>query len=309
MSYASIFCLNCAKELLKYTNRFNNRCLVYKSVDINNRFSSLQGILFKSKFGNFCAARQSVSAVTEVEIIDFAEKKDRAVKSDDVNKSVESDLQPSGFQSRYPAKLEDVSDYAPATVPSFNLAAYVNNSPTLQELVKLGVQLYKFEKQKDVAELILRLNFEDIKKHLTFLYDSGIQADQLGDFISRNPLIFREDLDNLQIRINYLASKKFTKDMIERIISKNPKWLSFSTKEIDCRLGYFQSDFKLSGSEVRYLATKQPKLITYNLGHVKINKFSFVEEMGFNPDELKKLLLDKPLLFTKSEYWLSFFCQ
>jgi mTERF domain-containing protein len=62
---------------------------------------------------------------------------------------------------------EDLSTIAPYFQPSFNFAAYVNNSPTLQELVKLGVDLHSLERKKDVPEFILRLEFNrDMKEHI-----------------------------------------------------------------------------------------------------------------------------------------------
>lgn len=62
---------------------------------------------------------------------------------------------------------EDLSTVAPYFQPSFNFAAYVNNSPTLQELVKLGVDLHSLERRKNVPEFILRLEFStDMKEHI-----------------------------------------------------------------------------------------------------------------------------------------------
>lgn len=62
---------------------------------------------------------------------------------------------------------EDVSDISTFTSPSFNLAAYVNKSRTLQELVKMGVDLNKIESRKGAAECILKLDFDKhIRNHL-----------------------------------------------------------------------------------------------------------------------------------------------
>jgi mTERF domain-containing protein len=62
---------------------------------------------------------------------------------------------------------EDISTVAPYFRPSFNFAAYINNSPTLQELVKLGVNLHSLEKKKDVPEFILQMDFnKNMKEHI-----------------------------------------------------------------------------------------------------------------------------------------------
>jgi mTERF domain-containing protein len=60
-----------------------------------------------------------------------------------------------------------------------------------------------------------------------FLHDLGVPSDELGAFITRNPWIFKDDLDDLQVRVNYLQSKKFSAEMITRVVRRNPRWLSF----------------------------------------------------------------------------------
>jgi mTERF domain-containing protein len=60
-----------------------------------------------------------------------------------------------------------------------------------------------------------------------FLHDLGVPSDELGAFITKNPRIFQEDLNDLQVRVNYLQSKKFSAEMIARVVSRNPYWLSF----------------------------------------------------------------------------------
>ncbi|KAL3280976.1 hypothetical protein HHI36_004201 [Cryptolaemus montrouzieri] len=92
--------------------------------------------------------------------------------------------------------------------------------------------------------------------------------------------------------------------MILRIVSVNANWLQFCTHDIDNRLGFFQNNFSLSGDEVRALAVKQPKIITYSLSQIKVNIFVVKEEMGFNPDETKAILLKRPKIFMSSQYKL-----
>lgn len=41
----------------------------------------------------------------------------------------------------------------------------------------------------------------------------------------------------------------------------------------------------------------QPKLVTYNLNHIKTNSFVIKEEMGFDSNEVKELVLKKPKLW------------
>lgn len=196
---------------------------------------------------------------------------------------------------------EDLSDLAPWSEGSFNFAAYANDSQTIQELAKLGVNLHKLEKSQKAMEILLQRNFDELKPHIRFLHACGVNADNLGAFITKNPYIFEESLDDLVIRIRYLRAHNFQPGMIARIVEKNPLWLMFSTKKIDRRLGHFQQEFHLSGPEVRQLATKQPRLITYNFEKLQEITFAVKEEMGFSREEMKIILLDKPRIFMKSK--------
>lgn len=69
--------------------------------------------------------------------------------------------------------------------------------------------------------------FGSVHVSFRFLHDLGVPADNLGWWLTVNPYIFKENLDNLQARINYLESMKFSSDQIARVILKNPYWLLF----------------------------------------------------------------------------------
>ncbi|XP_058829278.1 transcription termination factor 3, mitochondrial [Topomyia yanbarensis] len=201
-------------------------------------------------------------------------------------------------QSVLDPATDSTTEIYPNARLAFNLAAYVNRSESLQQLLNLGVDLHKLEKRKGIPQFVLKLDFErDMKQHLRFLTDIGIPVKDLGEFLTKNPMIFKENLENMEIRINYLRSKRFLPEQIIRIVHKNPFWLMISTRRIDKRLGFFQKTFQLAGDEVRLLTTKQPRIITYNLEHIRLNNFAIKEEMGFGKHELKHLLLSKPKLW------------
>lgn len=203
------------------------------------------------------------------------------------------------------APVEDEAQiYAePVLRPTFNLAAYVQKSETLQQLIKLGVNLNHLDRQ-NFGEFIAGLDFkQNVEAHLLLLTKNvGIPIEQMGTFLTKNPAILKENLDDIQTRVNYLELKRFTRDDIVTIVTKNPKWLSFNTCEIDERLGFFQHDFELTGDEVRWLTVKCPKLITYDLMQVKSVSFSMREECGFEGDEVKEILLKVPKIWMKREY-------
>ncbi|GFU02822.1 transcription termination factor 3, mitochondrial [Nephila pilipes] len=190
---------------------------------------------------------------------------------------------------------EFVDCLGPPLPISFNLAAYVNRSESLQQLVCLGVDLSEIEKKPDRAKFILNLEFEKhVRPYIQFFHDHGVSADDMGKLFTKNLYIFKEHIEDLEIRINYMKSKKFNSEAIARIITNNPFFLSRHTKEIDTRLGMYQKQFSLSGNQVRYLVTKCPKLVTYDLMKFREKLVTMKEELGFTNDEMKKLLLMKP---------------
>lgn len=201
-------------------------------------------------------------------------------------------------------QMENLDELPKHFSPTFNFAAYVNKSDSLKKFVELGVDLSKLEKRKGIAQFVMKLDFEkDVKKVLLFLHDLGLPADYFGEFITKNPLIFKESIDDLETRIYYLRAKHFTVEDVQRIVVKNPYWLSFTTRRIDARLGWFQKNFGLVGDNIRFLAAKEPKLITYNLEHIKTTTFKIKEEMGFDREERRVLLLGKPKIWMFSEFF------
>lgn len=198
-------------------------------------------------------------------------------------------------------------DVEPTIGMSFNLAAYASKSPTLQELLKLGVSLYKIERRKGQAEFLLSLDFEkNMKDHIFFLTKVvGMDASLMGAFITKNPEIFRENIDDLQTRVNYLKSKKFKPNEITSIVETDPFWLMFSTRHIDERLGFFQREFRLSGDQVRALTISLPKIITSSFDGIRELTFSIREELELTKEETRSLLLKQPDIWLTRNFLFS----
>ncbi|NXP61529.1 MTEF3 factor, partial [Chloropsis cyanopogon] len=86
-------------------------------------------------------------------------------------------------------------------IQSSTLRDYVDHSETLAKLVHLGVDLSQVEKRQKAGQLLLTLDFEkDVKKILLFLKDVGVEDNQLGPFLTKNPYILGEDLEALETR-------------------------------------------------------------------------------------------------------------
>ncbi|XP_070550349.1 transcription termination factor 3, mitochondrial-like [Ptychodera flava] len=158
--------------------------------------------------------------------------------------------------------LESIEPYiTPELPPSPVLAAYVDKSET---------------------------------RKISFLHSVGVEDDNLGKFLTKNPFILTEDVQNLKARVHYLKAKKFKDDGIAQIINRAPFFLNFSIKRLDNKLGFFQRELSLTGEETRQLITRTPKLVTGRLDTVKRSIFSLKEQMRFSAKECKALVLSQP---------------
>lgn len=203
---------------------------------------------------------------------------------------------------------ESLVDAEPRVGLTFNLAAYAPKSPALQALVKLGVNLYKIERRKGLASYLINLDFErHMKEHIFYLSkEIGLETDLLSTFLTKNPLIFKTNIDDLRCRVNYLESKRFKPDEITHIVERNPFWLMFSTERIDKRLGFFQREFELTGNEVRKLTVLLPAIVTYKLDQIRELTFSVREELELSRDETRRLLLKCPQIWLTSNLYFVF---
>lgn len=256
---------------------------------------------FKSLYhGSHIGHQLPVAAKPNVVVVDVPEL---AADDDDLaplQEILAREPEPDALSTEFDPEFLD--EVGPALPKSFNLAAFVNKSETLQQLVQLGVDLSKCDKKKLVPPMLLQLNFEvDVKPRIQFLTSIGVPADRLGYLLTKNPFLLKEPLDDLQVRVNYLLSKKFSREAIARIASNAPFFLMFSTQRMDRRLGFFQKTFELTGDEVRHLVARLPKLPTFSLHTINMNTFAIKEEMGFSKEETKKLLLSFPKLFLTCE--------
>lgn len=209
-----------------------------------------------------------------------------------------------------PSVFEEISDeealHIEASPPlpptSFTLRDYVDRSETLTKLVLLGVDLSKLQKRPNVANMLLRLDFDrDVKDRLLFLKDVGVEEELLGAFLTRNPFILTEDLENLQKRVQYLQSKKFSTAAISRMVSGAPYLLNFSVERLDNRLGFYQEQLGLSTQKTRDLVIRLPKLLTGSLEPVKENLRVCRIELGFRENEIQQMVTCVPKLLLASK--------
>ena len=144
-------------------------------------------------------------------------------------------------------KLMSLKPLVPARAHGFHL--YVNESETLQQLLKLGIDLDVIHNfNRDIANQILRMDMQrDILPRLLFFKELGLSGEQISYMFNRNAFLFTESMDDMQVRLNYLESKKFSPECIARIAHQTPKVLTTPVKLLDKHLGYIQNEYYLTG--------------------------------------------------------------
>ncbi|XP_061459504.1 transcription termination factor 3, mitochondrial [Rhineura floridana] len=238
----------------------------------------------------FCSSSNELNQIPEtnssslVEIISNSDTKTLHIGLEDV-------LPTSALEEISEDEALQIVAEPPLPFESFTLQDYVDRSETLQKLVLLGVDLSKVEKHSEAGQLLLRLDFEkDIRKIILFLKDVGLEDKQLGAFLTRNPYIFREDVEDLETRVAYLTSKKFCKEAIARMVSGAPYLLLFSVERLDNRLGFFQKELGLNTQKTRDIVTRLPRLLTGSLEPIKENLKVYQLELGFSQNEIQHIV-------------------
>ncbi|XP_070798208.1 transcription termination factor 3, mitochondrial [Pituophis catenifer annectens] len=178
----------------------------------------------------------------------------------------------------------------PPPLESFSLRDYVDHSETLRKLVLLGVNLSMLEKHPNAGQLLVKLDFEtDIKKILLFLNDIGLEDTQFGAFLTKNPYILNEEVEDLKTRVDYLISKKFPKEAVTQMVLRAPCLLHLSVENLDDRLGFFQNVLGLNPRKTRNLVTRLPRLLTGKLEPIEENLAVYEEELGFSKNEIRHI--------------------
>lgn len=192
-----------------------------------------------------------------------------------------------------------INEMHPALRPfTFDLAYLINESPTLKRFVEMGVDVYRWNQPNAKAKYVLTLDFErDCLQHLVFLNELGIKNKHLNDFLSYNPWIFKETIDDLRVRMNYLESKGFTSEDIRDISIRAPFLLNLSTKMIDTKLNWFIKKFQLTNPDMQNFVVRAPKLLTLPLQDISDTYFKMQAQLGFEHVELQKLFQQYPKLF------------
>uniref|UniRef100_A0A0B6ZN96 Transcription termination factor 3, mitochondrial n=1 Tax=Arion vulgaris TaxID=1028688 RepID=A0A0B6ZN96_9EUPU len=185
---------------------------------------------------------------------------------------------------------------------SFNIVPYVKRSVTLQNLVRIGVNLDKVQRVAGMAEHLIKSNFDkDIVPYLKILIRVGVRADKIGYVFTVNPLLLKEPVEDLEQRIGYLLHKKFTLAEIADIIMAAPVTLLMNPVMLDDKLGYLQTVFNLTDHEVRNVVKLFPKILPYKKQLLMDVRFHILEFIGFDKVELKQLILKDPKIFASEK--------
>lgn len=100
--------------------------------------------------------------------------------------------------AKLPSVAKPSTVYRPMFIreePVYNLAFFVKESKTLQRLVRLGVDLSYIEKVKGASDHILKQDFDlNIQPYLNFLMSNGVSEKDLGNCITKNPLLFQVNI-------------------------------------------------------------------------------------------------------------------
>lgn len=253
-----------------------------------------RGVLFRSL--------SSEGVVSSAEPVDVGGSGDLEPINNNTWKEVDADLpRHNALDLVSEENVSVVAHIRPSLKRSFNLAAYVNVSETLQQLLKLQVDLSKLDRHHQLASHVVRADFEaDIQPYILWLVrEGGVAVADLGAVLNRNPFILMTPIEDLQVRLNYLLFRRFTKAEVASILVRGGELFRLDTRTLDARLGFLLQQYALSAGQLRAVVNWCPRLLTLTPMQVKKVTFSLEEECGFSKAEIRSILLAYPRLWRR----------
>jgi hypothetical protein len=194
---------------------------------------------------------------------------------------------------------DHIKHMSPSLRPfTFDLAYLINQSETLKRFITMGVDVYRWNQPNEKARYILKLDFErDCLAHIVFLNELAIRNRDLSDFLSYNPWIFKETIDDLRVRTNYLTSRGLSSDSISQICKRAPYLLNLSTKILENKFTWFMKKFRLSNEKCNEALIRVPKLFTLPLNEINNTYSQMNQKLDFQHEDLQSIFQVYPKLF------------
>uniref|UniRef100_A0A183BRL3 CAP_N domain-containing protein n=1 Tax=Globodera pallida TaxID=36090 RepID=A0A183BRL3_GLOPA len=171
-----------------------------------------------------------------------------------------------------PPSRRNPHPFDPTTLPpthSRQPTPYANNSPTIQMLLELGVDLFDVCQAPKIGRALLRLDpVRDVKWKIFWLVKRvGVQEADVGSYLSRNPYFLLQSF------------RRFTRAQIAKIVTEYRYWLNHAPENIDGRV------------------LKEPRLIQFGVGPIQGFVIALSQSCGFSQRDLKQILLKDPRVF------------
>merc|ERR1719351_127017 len=189
-----------------------------------------------------------------------------------------------------------------------SLGYYINHSKSLQALISFQVEIHKIQKKfPHLLDVLTKLNIKnELRPKLIFLRDLGFIPDEFGVILTNNPFILDPDktVDDMKEVIEYFKSKNFSDEQLASIIKRAPTLLNLNPIDIDKILGFIQKfqlscrPLMLTSDEVRTIVIKHPNIIKYNPESLFLNGQLFERTFGFQPKEIRQLIVKMPKILT-----------
>ncbi|KAA0185885.1 Transcription termination factor 3, partial [Fasciolopsis buskii] len=206
-------------------------------------------------------------------------------------------------------KKLDFNTLTVPVLPTGNLAPYVSRSFTLQQLVLLGVDLSKIEHIPGVANMLVKMDFQQtIEPLLWDLNDLGFDLNQIARLLTRFPKLLKLPRDELFRRFIYFIQQGFTQSETVRLIDAQPLVLSFTSPEVDRHLGQVQTLFRFSAPQVRLIVNEVPAVLVHPLARIKDTYVLLSKMLGYPDDVCRTMACSHPkLLLTERRRLVSNF--
>ncbi|KAI3382201.1 hypothetical protein SNEBB_004781 [Seison nebaliae] len=180
-----------------------------------------------------------------------------------------------------------------------NIISYVDRSECLQNLLKLGIPIGKWNRKSNINNWILTIDWKkDVEPLLKYLISQlNFTVIDCGRLLSKNIHIVRIPIYLIQNRINFLLSYGLCKEEISNSFKSAPYLLNFEVERLENRLNFYERAFDLTREETCLVIGKHAKLLTSKINDVVTVRYTMKYLMELKEDVMKSILLESPNVY------------
>lgn len=123
-----------------------------------------------------------------------------------------------------------------------------------------------------------------------YLYDYGFSSKDLDNILDGNEEMFFTNLDDVKKHISFLVEKGLESNEIIDIINRNPYMLTDREVRFNKLDNIYYNELEIDDKSLKELIINNPR--TYSINPARLREIiNYMKELGYNKKEIKEFLL------------------